>query len=185
METIAADFDSGEEWDAAYTRLRDYLRALHITNVEQRDEIVRRILACAASRVMEHPETPPTALVMQEMRAAIERWFEQIQPLPERAAIAGCLTLLATNVPEQWPAAFLGEKIPADLQGALQERRMQAVPALQVSSMVPDPFENPLPGTVPLRNALTKLAQSLAARVAKKPAPVPAEAPKPPAVLPH
>jgi len=172
--------DLEESWNDAYVRLEDYLRALHLNDGEQRDAIILEMLARATRQREDNPELSPKTLAMQEIRASTERWFEKILSSRDRVAVAGLTALLAVDALDKWPSAFLAETIPADLQHDLAKCNVRPVPDLKVSSMVPEPFDNPLPGAIPLRNALGILARSLKLQMAKKSAPVPAESPKPP-----
>ena len=77
------------------------------------------------------------------------------------------LSLLATETPEKWSAAFLAEDIPADFQRELFPCPVRAVPDLKVSSMVPQPFANPLRAAVKLPIPVGKLTQDLAPLMTK------------------
>lgn len=155
------------EWNAAYCRLEDYLRALHILNKVHQNQIILRLLQRAARKHAANPELCPTALAMGEIRAAMDRWFEQFLPSKDRVSVMGVLSLLANAVPEKWPAAFLAEDIPADCQRVLNESEVCAVPELQVTSMVPQPFTNPLLGGFNLPPPVGKLAEYLTPLVLK------------------
>jgi hypothetical protein len=176
MKEIVTETDP--KWGDARERVGNYLRAMKVTNEARNEEVVLHILARATRRQMEHPELRPTDLVMEELRAATARWLEQVVPGREHVTVADYLSLLTVNAPEKWPAAFLAEAVPGDLQHALLDCELSAVPELRVSSMVPEPFD-PLLATVPLRNALAMLARSLALQMGKKTAPVPAGSPPP------
>jgi len=87
--------------------------------------------------------------------------------------------LRVINALENWPTAFLAEEVPAELQRAMLRSKVRAVPELQISSMVPEPFDNPLLGTLPLRNALAMLARSLQRAKKSSTATMPAKSPPP------
>ena len=176
MKEIVTEDDS--VWGDARERVGSYLRAMKVTNEVRNEEVISDILARATRRRIEHPELRPTVLVLQELRAATARWLEQVVPDREHVTIADYLSLLAVDAPEKWPAAFLVEAVPGDLQRALLERKLGAVPELRVSSMVPESFD-PLLATLPLRNALARLARSLALQMGKKTVPVPPKSPPP------
>jgi hypothetical protein len=172
------------EWYDAGVRVGNYLRALKVTNAARIEEIVLHILAHATLREREHPELRPAVLAVEELRAATERWLAQALPSRERVNVADYLSLLVVHAPESWPATFLAEPIPAELRRALQLSGVRAAPELQVSSMVPEPFDNPLLGSLPLRDALAMLARSLQMAKKSATATLPAKSP-PPAAWPQ
>jgi len=176
MKEIVTETDS--VWGDARERVGSYLRAMKVSNEERNEEVILQILARATRRQIEHPELRPAVLVLEELRAATARWLEQVVPGREHVTIADYLSLLAVDTPEKWSAAFLAEAVPGDLQRALLERKLSAVPELRVSSMAPESFD-PLPAALPLRSALARLARSLALQMGKKTAPVPAKSPPP------
>jgi hypothetical protein len=165
-------------WNAAYCRLENYLSALHIQNKVHQNQVILRLLERAAEKHRQNPEMCPTTLAMDEIRAAMDRWFRVIRLPEERVSVMGFLAILANAVPEKWPAAFLAEEIPADCQRALQASEVRAVPELQVTSMVPQPFANPLLGGFSWPKPVDKLARYLAPLIMKETA-MPAVIPTP------
>ena len=96
---------------------------------------------------------------MEEFRADMERWLERNLAPCGRVSVAA---LSALDTPAQWAASFLAEDIPLDFQCALQDCKVRAVPDLQVASMVPQPFDNPLRDALNLPVPLmTKIATSV------------------------
>jgi hypothetical protein len=185
MENFSPKTGSELEWNAAYCRLEDYLCALHIVGKMQQNQIILRLLKRAADKHAENQDLCPTVLAMEEMRAAMDWWFGQILASKERVSVMGFLSLLATALPEKWPAAFLAEDIPADCQRTLLAGAMYAVPELQVSSMVPQPFANPLLDGISFTKSAGKLMGYLSPLVLKIPALVMAALPNPPGNQPH
>ena len=153
--------DSELEWYAARLRLEEYLRALHIVNQEQRERIIPRVLERAARTQAEHPGQCPTVLAMAELRGGLEQWFKQNLASRERVAVSGLMAWFSLDAPEKWAVAFLAEDPPAEMQRGLQECQVPAAPALRVSSMVPQPFINPLSAAINLNlpGPVGKLAQ--------------------------
>jgi hypothetical protein len=129
------------EWNAAYYRLEDYFRALHLVNKVQQSQIILRLLQAAAVKHGQNPGQNPTTLAMEEAYAAMDGWLEEIFQRHERVAGAGLVSLLITDAAEKWPTAFMADEIPADFQQAMQESDVRAGPDLQVSSMVPRPID--------------------------------------------
>ena len=167
------------EWDQARLRVGNYLRAMMIINEERQAEIVSHILAVAMRREQENPGLSPAVLAFAELRAATERWLAQALPSRAHVTVTDYLSLLVINARENWPAAVFAEEVSGELQRALLQSNVRAVPELQVSSMVPESFENPLLGSLPLRNALAMLARSLQMAKKSATATVPAKSPPP------
>jgi hypothetical protein len=167
------------EWEDANVRVGNYLRAMRVANEERQAEIVSSILERAANRAKERPAFRPAILVVEEIRAATARWLAQVLPSSEHVAVGDFLSLRVINALENWPTAFLAEEVPAELQRAMLRSKVRAVPELQISSMVPEPFDNPLLGTLPLRNALAMLARSLQRAKKSSTATMPAKSPPP------
>jgi len=135
-----------EQWNAAYVRVEDYLRAHRIHNRLHQSRLIQHILENAALRHEEAPHLDPTTLAAAETARLMETWFGELldeKQLPaDRIAIAGRVALLLADGPQKWPYAFLEEeRIPADFLRAMQQSSIQAGPDLAVSSMVPRPID--------------------------------------------
>jgi len=157
------------KWNAARSRLEDYLRAWHITEEVQRERIILRVLERAAGKSAGHPEQCPTALVMEEFRADLELWLKQNLASRGRPAVTGALAWFALDEPQEWATAFLAEELPGSFQRSLREGQahVRATPALRVSRMVPQPFASPLRSAIDLPAPWDKLAQELAPLLSK------------------
>lgn len=134
------------EWNAAYHRLEDYLRAMHLVNKVRQSQIILQLLPAAAEKHAQDPYRSPTALLMEEADSALERWFVRIIPKEERAVVAGYVALFITNGAEKWPMCFLADEISSEFQQILQETDTRASPDLRISSMVPRPIDVPRVG---------------------------------------
>jgi len=140
-----------EQWNAAYVRVEDYLRAHRIHNRLHQSRLIQQVLERAARRHEENPALNPTALAAEEIEATMDLWFADLLNRPgqphDRIAIDGRLALLLCDGPEKWPYAFLDEKqIPGDLAEAMRARVIEAGPDMAVSSMVPRPIDlGPIP----------------------------------------
>jgi hypothetical protein len=139
------------EWNAAYVRVEDYLRAHRIHNRLHQSRLIQQILERAAHRHEANPSWSPTAIAAQETEALMDSWFadmlnERGQP-HERIAIDGRLALLLCDGPQKWPYAFLDEKhVPKEFALAMRAGVIQAGPDMAISSMVPRPIDlGPLP----------------------------------------
>jgi hypothetical protein len=142
---------SMDEWNAAYVRVEDYLRAHRIHNRLHQSRLIQQILERAAHRHESNPALSPTAVAAEETEALMDLWFadmlnERGQP-HERIAVDGRLALLLCDGPQKWPYAFLEEQhIPKDFEEAMRAGVIQAGPDMAVSSMVPRPINlGPIP----------------------------------------
>jgi hypothetical protein len=140
-----------EQWNAAYVRVEDYLRAHRIHNRLHQSRLILRALERAARRHESNPTLNPTELAAEEIEATMDLWFSELlerrgQP-HDRIAVDGRLALLLCDGPQRWPYAFLDEKhIPGDFADAMRARVIEAGPDMAVSSMVPRPIDlGPIP----------------------------------------
>lgn len=140
-----------DEWNAAYVRVEDYLRAHRIHNRLHQSRLIQQILERAARRHEGTPTLSPTVLAAQETEAMMDLWFaemldERDQP-HDRIAVDGRVALLLSDGPQKWPYAFLDERqIPPDFAQAMRAGVMQAGPDMAISSMVPRPIDlGPIP----------------------------------------
>jgi len=139
------------EWNAAYVRVEDYLRAHRIHNRLHQSRLIQQILERAAHRHEADPSLSPTAVAAQETEALMDLWFAEMldargQP-HERIAIDGRLALLLCDGPQKWPYAFLEEQhVPKEFEEAMRAGVIQAGPDMAISSMVPRPIDlGPIP----------------------------------------
>ncbi|HEY1109407.1 MAG TPA: hypothetical protein VGE76_12260 [Opitutaceae bacterium] len=135
-----------EQWNAAYVRVEDYLRAHRIHNRLHQSRLIQQVLERAARRHEANPALSPTALAAEEIEAEMDSWFADMLENPgqphERIAIDGRLALLLCDGPQKWPYTFLDQKeVPLDFAQAMRERVIEAGPDMAVSSMVPRPID--------------------------------------------
>lgn len=135
-----------DQWNAAYVRAEDYLRAHRIHNRLHQSRLIQIILQRAALRHASDPSIDPTRLAAEEMERAMDRWFAAVlrdSDRPhERIAVDGRVALLLCDGPQKWPYAFLDEEhIPDDFDKAMRESSINAGPDLAVSNMVPRPID--------------------------------------------
>jgi hypothetical protein len=146
LSTFRPSTGTLEQWNAAYVRVEDYLRAHRIHNRLHQSRLIQLILERAARRHAEKPALDPTTLAAEETEKLMDRWFGEIlgdQERPhERIAVDGRVALLICDGPQKWPYAFLDEeKVPGEFARAMQESSIQAGPDLAVSAMVPRPID--------------------------------------------
>ena len=140
-----------EQWNAAYVRVEDYLRAHRINNRLHQSRLIERILEGAARRHEADPTRDPVVLAAEETERTMQGWFvEQLggsQLPPDQLAAQARVAMLLADVPAKWPYAFLDrERVPPAMATAMQTSSIQAGPDLAVSSMVPRDIEL---GTLP------------------------------------
>jgi hypothetical protein len=154
------------EWNEALSRLRAYLRALNPADELHQEKVVQHVIKAAAAKKQEQPSETLTALAMAELHAAMARWFEMVLGSPERATIRGILALSTLAMTEKWPSVFLESEVPQDFQKMLRQSDVRAAPDLSKSTMVPQPFPNPL-SEITLPAPPGELARELAPLVSK------------------
>lgn len=135
-----------EQWNAAYVRVEDYLRAHRIHNRLHQSRLILTVLEQAARRHEGNPQLSPTALAADEVEAMMDRWFAALLETdgqrPERCAVSGRVALLLCDGPQKWPYAFLDEADrPAGFADAMRAGALEAGPDMAVSSMVPRPID--------------------------------------------
>lgn len=131
-----------DQWNAAFIRVEDYLRAHRVHNRLQQITILQKVIARAAARHEENPVLDPTTLAAEEVDRLMDEWFGELlgdKNLPhERIAVEGRVALLLSDGVERWPYAFLDEQhVPPEFAQEMQRRSIQAGPDMTVTSMVP------------------------------------------------
>ena len=135
-----------EQWNAAFVRVEDYLRAHRVHNRLQQSQILHRVLARAAAQHEKEPHLDPTTLAAEEIDRRMDEWFGELlgdKNLPhERIAVEGRIALQMCDGVARWPYAFLDmENIPPEFAHDMKRRSMQAGPDMTVTSMVPREIE--------------------------------------------
>ena len=135
-----------EEWNAAYVRVEDYLRAHRIHNRLHQSRLIQVILVRAAKRHERMPTVSPTTLAAEETEKWMDDWFGAVLGTTdhshERIAIDGRVALLLCDGPQRWPYAFLEDKnVPQDFSEAMTASAMEAGPDMKTSNMVPQPLD--------------------------------------------
>ena len=131
-----------DQWNAAYVRVEDYLRAHRIHNRLHKSRVIERVLECAALRHEADPRLDPVTLASEEIARIMQAWFashlgDSSRP-PERLAAQARVAMLLSDLPTRWPYAFLDmENTPPEAQVAMEVSALQAGPDMAVSSMVP------------------------------------------------
>lgn len=131
-----------DQWNAAYLRVEDYLRAHRVHNRLHQSRLIQLVLEAAARRHEQNPALEPSTLAIEETDRIMDGWFAELlnaKDLPHnRIAAAGRVALLLSDGMHRWPYAFLSERnVPPEFAAAMQHHSVQAGPDLAVSSMVP------------------------------------------------
>ena len=142
LESFRPKTGTLEQWNAAYVRVEDYLRAHRIHNRLHQSRLIQRVLVAAARQHAENPSLDPATLAVEETDRLMDRWFAELLGEKdfshERIATEGRLALLVADGMERWPYAFLEEdKVPEEFARVIRQSSIQAGPDLAVSSMVP------------------------------------------------
>lgn len=135
-----------EQWNAAFVRVEDYLRAHRVHNRLHQSRLLLEVLARAERRHAKEPHLEPASLAAEEIDKMMDAWFGELlgdKDLPhERIAVEGRVALLLSDGVERWPYAFLDpQHVPPEFAEEMKRRSIQAGPDLAVSSMVPRPIE--------------------------------------------
>jgi hypothetical protein len=131
-----------EQWNAAYIRVEDYLRAHRVHNRLLQTQLLQEVLGRAARRHAQQPHLEPVTIAAEEIDRMMDEWFGELlgdKNLPHnRIAIAGRVALLLCDGVERWPHAFLDDRnVPPEFAQEMKRRSIQAGPDMKVSSMVP------------------------------------------------
>jgi len=131
-----------DQWNAAYVRVEDYLRAHRIHNRLHQSRLIQRVLVGAARLHLQNPALDPSTLAVEETDRLMDRWFGSLlneKDLPhDRIATEGRVALLLADGMQRWPYTFLEtDRVPEEFVLTLQQSSMKAGPDLAVSSMVP------------------------------------------------
>lgn len=134
-----------EEWNDAYEKVENYLRACRVSSHLQRARLNALILQRVYDRTQSDASAaglPVSELAIVEVRARIAEWLGHY--LPPRAdghplnLGEGMLAIYLCDGPTRWPYAFLDSyRMPTEYAEALSARVVRAGPDLAVSSMVP------------------------------------------------
>jgi hypothetical protein len=137
---------TADQWNDAFIRVEDYLRAHRVHNRLQQITILEKVIGRAAARHARNPSLDPTTLAAEEIDRMMDEWFGELlgdKNLPhERIAVEGRVALLLSGGVERWPYSFLDEEhVPPEFAQEMQRRSIQAGPDMTVTSMVPRAIE--------------------------------------------
>jgi hypothetical protein len=134
-----------DEWNDAYEKVENYLRACRVGSHLQRARLIALILQRVYARTLSDDSGATRSLselAIVEVRDRIAEWSSHC--LPPRADGSplnlgeGMLAIYLCDGPTRWPYAFLdSQRMPPEFVEALSARLVRAGPDLAVSSMVP------------------------------------------------
>lgn len=136
------------EWDEAFEKVENYLRACRVSSRLHRARLAAVILQRALERQAGNAENLAT-LAIDETRAMIASWMAELLQRPELGRPAtmdeAYLALYLCDAPMRWPNAFLNPReAPPGFSETLHARLVKTGPELEVSSMVPRPLDRGL-----------------------------------------
>lgn len=142
LDTFRPKTGTLEQWNAAYVRVEDYLRAHRVQNRLHQSRLIQRILVAAARAHEQRPSVDPATLAVEETDRLMDVWFGAVlgeKDLPhDRIATEGRVALLLADGLQRWPYVFLErDHLPAEFLQAVKQGSIKAGPDLAVSSMVP------------------------------------------------
>lgn len=130
------------EWNEAYEKVENYLRACRINSRLHRARLIHRILQRVAERGPGPEGEVLSTAAIRETQAMMEAWFARL-PLPSSeggrySLVDGRVALLLCDGPDRWPYAFLSAgELPPELAKEMRESMLVAGPNLEISNMVP------------------------------------------------
>ena len=143
LDTFRPKTGTLDQWNAAYVRVEDYLRAHRVHNRLHQSRLIQRVLVSAARLHEQKPSLDPATLAIEETDRLMDGWFGEVlgskPDLPhDRIATEGRVALLLADGLQRWPYVFLEkDEVPAEFLQAVKQGSIKAGPDLAVSSMVP------------------------------------------------
>jgi hypothetical protein len=134
-----------DEWNEAYEKVENYLRACRVSSHLQRARltalILQRVYDRSQSEGLAEGHTLPD-LAISEVRDRVTEWIGHYLPTREAGKPVnlgeGMLAIYLGDGPLRWPYAFLdSSRMPAEFAESIRARVVRAGPDLAISSMVP------------------------------------------------
>jgi hypothetical protein len=128
------------EWDEAYGKVENYLRACRVGSRLHRARLTAVIVQRAIAR--KGAGQTLSTVAIEEARSLISAWLSGLlPPRPDDRPYTqseGFLALYLSGAPMRWPNAFLNPReAPPGFLDTLRARVVKTGPELDVSSMVP------------------------------------------------
>ena len=121
-----------EEWNLAYEKVENYLRAFRVESRLHRARLIQMVLQRVADRPPPTDGTTLTTLAIREVQAMMQEWFGRIMQETRAASdTPGRLGLLLCDGQTRWPYCFLEpDRVPAAFPAATAHRIDVSPPAL-------------------------------------------------------
>ena len=135
-----------EEWNEAYEKVENYLRACRVGSHLQRARLTALVLQRVHDRILADPvelELNIPGLAIDEVRNRIEEWIGHYLPqqvMQGKSISLGnsMLALYLGDGPTRWPYAFLDSvNRPDELANIIRSRIVRTGPDFAFTSMVP------------------------------------------------
>jgi hypothetical protein len=143
LTAFVPKWGSPDEWNEAYEKVENYLRACRINSRLHRARLIHRVLERLAERGPSLSNEPLSTRAIRETQALMDAWFRRLlEPSLEEGSsyslVDGRVGLLLCDGPERWPYAFLTSgELPEDFVREMRASMLVAGPNLEISSMVP------------------------------------------------
>jgi hypothetical protein len=142
LKPFVPPWGAPDEWNEAYEKVENYLRACRINSRLHRARLIHRVLVRVAERGPVPQGQALSAVAIHETQTMMREWFARLLQQPAGsgrfALVDGRVALLLCDGPERWPYAFLTTSdIPPDLVKEMRASMLVAGPNLQISNMVP------------------------------------------------
>jgi hypothetical protein len=122
LTAFVPKWGSPDEWNEAYEKVENYLRACRINSRLHRARLIHRVLERLAERGPSSSNEPLSTRAIRETQALVD----------------GRVGLLLCDGPERWPYAFLTSgDLPEEFVREMRASMLVAGPNLEISSMVP------------------------------------------------
>ncbi len=146
LKPFVPQWGTPDEWNEAYEKVENYLRACRINSRLHRAQLISRILKRVASRGAMADGTPLSTAAIRETQRMLDSWCQRLmQPHAQStdfSPVDGRVGLLLCDGPDRWPDAFLADgELPSDLVREMRASMLVAGPNLQISNMVPRPID--------------------------------------------
>jgi hypothetical protein len=133
---------SPEEWNEAYEKVENYLRACRINSRLHRARLIHTILQRVAERGPSDCGDALSTLAIRETQHMMKAWFARLmQPTAEDgrySLVDGRVALLLCDGPDRWPYAFLSDDdFPPEFVKEMRASMLVAGPNLEINNMVP------------------------------------------------
>ncbi len=138
LTSFVPSWGTAEEWNEAYEKVENYLRAYRVESRLHRARLIQKVLQRVADRGQPADGTPLTTLAIREVQAMIQEWFDKLLPEPGASDAQGRLGLLLCDGQTRWPYCFLDpERVPEEMIASMRKAMLRAGPDLAISNMVP------------------------------------------------